>query len=237
MPRSVHFDHTHPGEQQLWRELVREAMHVTGLDMYYLPRRQPNADRVYGEDPTQYFDSAYLTVFYMENVEGFEGEGSMLSHLGGLMIRDRITITTTVEDFADDVLAHETGFVRPLEGHLVYFPYADKLFQIRHVENRPEYYPHGILVHYRMELELFEYSSERFYTGITEIDQVFLGRTTDAHYRSLTTEYFYSLLTEAGDVLVPEDYALPDLGDDSQVISDEADEILVWDETDPFEAT
>lgn len=61
---------------------------------------------------------------------------------------------------------------RPTEGDLIYMPLMDKLFEIKFVEHEAIFYQTGRLQTYDLRCELFEYSSERLDTGITEIDSV-----------------------------------------------------------------
>ena len=46
-----------------------------------------NRDNILGEDPASKFDDAYLIEGYIENPEGFDGEGDLYSKFG-LEIRD-----------------------------------------------------------------------------------------------------------------------------------------------------
>lgn len=202
--------------------------------MYYVPRRTPDRDPLYGEDDTSYYDRAYLTVFYLISVDGFTGDGAFLSRFGGIVINDGISIYIPIEDFEEDVTAHEPTITRPREGDVVLLRYNDRLFQVRFVDNRPEFYVHGILVGYRMELTLFEYSSDRFVTGIEEIDRIYRNRSTDSRLSSILTENGIVITSEYGDVLVRESYDVPDYVDDTPTIKAEADEVIDWSEKDPF---
>jgi hypothetical protein len=53
---------------------------------------------------------------------------------------------------------------------LIYFSLNEKCFSIKFVDNKPVFYPLGTLPSYKVTCELFEYSSERFMTGIPGID-------------------------------------------------------------------
>ena len=61
---------------------------------------------------------------------------------------------------------------RPAEGDLLYFPKTKSLFEIKLVEFQNPFYQLGKIYTFRMQCELFEYSSERLDTGDTDIDGI-----------------------------------------------------------------
>jgi hypothetical protein len=69
-------------EQRLVEDLVIESLKIYGHDVYYLPRQSDNLDGILGEDALQYFDQAYPLEMYLENVQGFEGEGELFTKFG-----------------------------------------------------------------------------------------------------------------------------------------------------------
>lgn len=75
---------------------------------------------------------------------------------------------------------------RPFEGDLIYFPLVKKVFEIKFVEHEELFYQVGRLRTYELRCELFEYSSERFLTGNTEIDAITTNFSADV---LLTSEY------------------------------------------------
>jgi hypothetical protein len=59
---------------------------------------------------------------------------------------------------------------RPAEGDLLYFPLTGGLFEIKFVDHQDPFYQLKKLYVYRLQVELFQYASERIETGNKEID-------------------------------------------------------------------
>jgi hypothetical protein len=89
---------TYGREQDLIEDLTIEAIKVYGHDVKYMPRTIVDLDHLYGEDTLSKFDEAIDIEMYIKNVEGFEGEGDLLSRFG-LEIRDQITFTVARKRF------------------------------------------------------------------------------------------------------------------------------------------
>lgn len=144
-----------------------------GQDVYYLPRDIVNQDRILNEDVPSSFNSSYKVEMYIENIEGFDGEGDLFTKFG-VEIRDQATFVIsrrrwdqTVKRFDNEITA-----IRPVEGDLLYIPFSKKIFEITHVEHEQPFYQLQNLPTYKLRCELFEYNDENFDTGVTEIDDV-----------------------------------------------------------------
>ena len=99
MATNVYFNNFAYGrEQDLVEDLTIEAIKIYGHNVKYLPRTIVNVDDLFGEDPLSKFDEAIDVEMYIKNVEGFEGEGDLLSRFG-LEIRDQITFTVARKRF------------------------------------------------------------------------------------------------------------------------------------------
>jgi len=85
-------------EQDLVEDLTIESIKIYGHDVKYMPRTRVNVDHLFGEDDLSTFDEAVDVEMYIKNVEGFEGEGDLLSRFG-LQIRDQITFTVARKRF------------------------------------------------------------------------------------------------------------------------------------------
>ncbi len=85
-------------EQDLVEDLTIEAIKIYGHNVKYMPRTTVNLDHLFGEDTLSKFDEAIDVEMYIKNVEGFEGEGDLLSRFG-LEIRDQITFTVARKRF------------------------------------------------------------------------------------------------------------------------------------------
>ena len=158
--------HTHVNEQNLFEDLIVEAVQVFGHEVSYLPRTLNNVDNIFGEDPTSTFESAYPVEMYIKNTDGFEGEGAFVGRFG-LEIREQITFTIARRTWKGLGLS-----VRPLEGDLIWFPTASKMFEIQFVEHQAIFYQLGKLPVFDLSCEFFEYSGEDIDTGVEDIDQV-----------------------------------------------------------------
>jgi len=158
-------------EQTLIEDLVIESIKIYGIDTFYLTRTQGALDDILNEDDLPTFNSAYPVEMYVKNVDGFEGEGDFLSKFG-LQIRDSMTMTVAIRVFEDEI-GSQTTLTRPREGDLLFFPLNRKMFKIMHVEHEAIFYQMGDLQTYDLRCELFEFSNERFQTGVDEIDTLF----------------------------------------------------------------
>ena len=166
MPTNVFFNHAVSTEQHLYEDLVVESLRMYGQETFYLPRQVVEEDSILDEDVQSKFGDAYSVEMYIENPEGFEGEGDLMSKFGA-EIRDQATFVISVRSWerfvsTDGNLA--TG-LRPNEGDLIYLPLSGSLFEIRFVEHEMPFYQVGKLFVFKLQAELFEYAGEDFDTG------------------------------------------------------------------------
>ena len=68
---------------------------------------------------------------------------------------------------------------RPAEGDLLYFPLTGGLFEIKFVQHQNPFYQIGKLYTYKLDIELFQYASERIDTGYNVIDDFESLKTFD----------------------------------------------------------
>lgn len=160
-------------EQTLIEDLIIESIKIYGLDVYYLPRTVVGNDAIFREDDVSKFEDAIQLEVYVKNVDGFAGEGDFLSKFG-LEIRDEITLTIAKRVYEDEVFYRNFGgdSGRPEEGDLIYFPFNQKLFQIKFVEHEAVFYQMGALQTYDLVCELYEYSDESINTDVAVIDNI-----------------------------------------------------------------
>ena len=157
-------------EQNLIHDLLIESIKFYGIVVHWIPRiSSSDPDQIFGEDSLASFSFNRMIEMYIKNVEGFEGQGDFLSKFG-LDIRDQITFTVSIRRF--DQL--DSGYERPREGDLIYFPLNKKLFEIQFVEHESMFYPLGSLPVYDLRCELFVYNQQTINTGIDEVDQIAL---------------------------------------------------------------
>jgi len=91
-----------------------------------------------------------------------------------------------------------TGYIRPKEGDLIWFPFTRDLFEIKFVENIETLFQLGKLYTYELRCDKYEYSSEVLNTDIADVDQL------ETDY-SLSTSNVPRTLTEDGDALLAEE--------------------------------
>ena len=173
MPTNVYFNHAVQSEQDLHEDLVVESLRFYGHEVFYLPRTIVDEDELFGEDTSSKFGDAYAVEMYIENTEGFEGEGDLLSKFG-VEVRDQATFVLSKRTWQrfislDQNLATST---RPQEGDLIYFPLGNQVFEIRFVEHENPFYQLGKLNVFKLQCETFEYSHEEIDVGIAELDNI-----------------------------------------------------------------
>jgi hypothetical protein len=176
MPVSNYFQKYNPNEQNLLEDLVVESIQAFGHENTYLPRTQNNVDNIFGEDPTSSFESAYPIEMYIKTTDGFEGEGAFVGRFG-MEIREQITFSIAQRTWKGLGLSS-----RPLEGDLIWFGLAKKMFEIQFVEHQAIFYQLGKLPVYDLSCEFFEYSSEDIDTGIAAIDAVEVENAYSVEY-------------------------------------------------------
>lgn len=240
MSTNVFFNNFQSSQEQLLIEnLIIESIQIYGHDLYYLPRTRIAMDNLYKEDTLSEFNDAYFVDMFIKSVDGFDGDGDFITKFG-LEIRDRVTFCIARRTFANDI-GSPAALMRPQEGDLIYFPLNKKVFEIKFVEHEAIFYQLGALQMFELTCELFEYSSEKFSTGIPDIDNLYTGAIVDTVTYSEALSNFalqtedsnpYNLLSEDGYLLVEEEYE--DALGDNQMIEQEADGFIDFSEMDPF---
>ena len=169
----MYFSQGSRSEQQLYEEIIIESLKIYGQDIYYLPRDIVNKDNILNEDASSRFNSSYKIEMYIENIEGFDGEGDLFTKFG-VEIRDQATFIVAKKRWEQTIARsdNEIQGVRPFEGDLLYIPFSKKLFQIMHVEHEQPFYQLKDLPTYKLRCELFEFSGEDFDTDIPDIDGI-----------------------------------------------------------------
>ena len=173
MALNTYFTQGTTGEQDLHESLVTEQIKMFGKNVYYIPRTLVKNDSVFGEDTMSKFEGAFEIEAYIEDNTGFRGDGDMFSKFG-VQISDQATFvvsrtrfTAAVDDNAELIVEG-----RPNEGDLVYFPMANKIFEIQFVEYEVPFFTLGKQYTWGLRCELFQYSDEDFETGITAVDAI-----------------------------------------------------------------
>jgi len=185
MPRNVYFSQTVRSEQNLYEDLIIESLKIYGQEVMYLPRNMVSRDMVLNEAIESKFSDAYSIEMYLESVDGFEGDGSLLTKFG-LEIRDQATFVVAKKTWEKLVGFWNNGIIsnRPAEGDLIYLPMSKGLFEIKFVDHQSPFYQLSKFPVYKLRCELFEYSNEEIKTGVDELDKL---------QRSFATEYVFKI--------------------------------------------
>ena len=180
MGRNVYFSQGTNNEQFLLEDLIIESISIYGSDFFYIPRVLVGLDDILGEDRLSQFKEAFPIEMYLESVNGFEGQGAFINKFG-LMMEQSATLTLARRRWEQTVGLHGNNLLpnRPAEGDLLYFPLTKGLFEIKFVEHQDAFYQLRKLYVYKLQVELFQYSSEVIDTGVTDIDVFQSLKTTD----------------------------------------------------------
>ena len=172
MATNPYFSQKVRSEQNLYEDIIIESLKMFGQDVYYLPRTIVNEDSIFGDDVPSKFGSSHKVEMYIENIEGFDGEGDLFTKFG-IEIRDQATFILARKRWSDlQRNSSSVSSIRPNEGDLIYLPLSNKIFQIMHVEHEQPFYALSNLPTYKMRCELFEYSDEDLDTGINAIQEI-----------------------------------------------------------------
>ncbi len=80
------------------------------------------------------------------------------------------------------------GNNRPFEGDLIFHPIFRMLFEVKSVEDEEPFYQVDNLPVYKMACQIFDYSSEKLDTGVTDIDAIEDNLSTDTMIYQFTLE-------------------------------------------------
>ena len=168
---NVYFSQGTKNEQHLIEDIIIESLKIYGNEIFYIPRSLVSKDNVLGEDRLSQFKTAFPIEMYFENVDSFGGQGAFIQKFG-LMIEQSATLVVARRRWEQLVGRYGQTQIpsRPNEGDLIYFPLTGSMFELKFVQHQDPFYQLGKLYVYKLQVELFQYSSERIDTGIAEID-------------------------------------------------------------------
>lgn len=171
MARNSYFSQGTVNEQNLMEDIIIESMKIYGNDVCYIPRTLISKDNILGEDRLSEFTNSYPVEMYFEQIDNFDGQGAMLQKFG-LMVEQSATLVVARKRWQQLIGVHGDTIIptRPCEGDLVYFPLSKGLFEIKFVKHQDPFYQLGKLYVYKLQVELFQYASERIETGDPDID-------------------------------------------------------------------
>lgn len=164
-------------EQRLVQELINEQLKMFGIEIVYIPRKFVRKETILKEISSSKFDESFSIEAYLDNYDGYTGQGDILTKFG-VSLKDELSLIISRERFETFIghflsTTNSTEFElssRPREGDLVYFPLGKRLFEVKFVEHESPFYQLGKLYVYQLKCELFEYEDEVIDTSISEID-------------------------------------------------------------------
>ena len=167
-------------EQNLLQDLINEQLKMYGVEVHYLPRKYVTEKSVIREVIQSSFDDAYPIEAYVENVDGYGDNPTLLSKFG-IQATNELNLIISKErweNYIQPLIKNETNIklsTRPKEGDLVYFPLGDRLFEIKYVEHERPFYQLQKNYVYELRCELFRLEDELIDTGIDDIDDVLVS--------------------------------------------------------------
>jgi len=163
-------------EQKLVQDLINEQIRMYGQDVYYLPRKFIKENKIVREVILSKFDESFIIEAYISTVDGFGGQGDILSKFG-VRSTDEITFIISKERYQSLITPFITDdpkvkvVERPQEGDLIFLPLDNALFEIKYVEGKRPFYQLNDLYIYELRCELYEYEDEIISTGIDMVDK------------------------------------------------------------------
>ena len=166
------------GEQGLVQDLINEQLRMYGLECHYIPRKLMTTSTIMKEVTESRFDQAFPLEAYLMNVDGYAGQGDILSKFG-VRVTTEATFVISRERFEESVAPflekqdddYEISN-RPREGDLIFSPLGKKLFEIKYVEFEKPNYQLRKTYTYQLTCEVFEYEDEVIDTNVNTIDSV-----------------------------------------------------------------
>ena len=162
-------------EQNLVQDLINEQLKIYGVDVYYLPRQYITEKTVIKEVVESQFNFAYPIEAYIDTYDGYGGQGTILSKFGVQDIDDLTLIISKdrYDNYIRELIKNLSDIklsTRPKEGDLIYFPFGNRLFEIKYVEHEKPFYQLKKNYVYELRCELFRYQNEIINTGLDFID-------------------------------------------------------------------
>ena len=175
MVLNPYFQQGSKSEQSLVQSLINEQLKIYGVDVHFMPRTYVSSDSVLREVSASSFKDAYPIEAYIDNFDGYGDNPTLLSKFG-IESTNEVTLIISKERFENYIsplMKNEENIklsTRPKEGDLIYFPFGDRLFEIKYVEHEKPFYMLKNTYVYELRCELFRYEDEVIDTGVDEID-------------------------------------------------------------------
>ena len=165
-------------EQGLVQDLINEQLRMYGQECHYIPRKLVTSRTIMREVTESRFDQAFPLEAYLMNVDGYAGQGDILTKFG-IRVTTEATFVISRERFEESIAPfleqQEDDYEvsnRPREGDLIFAPLGKKLFEIKYVEFEKPNYQLRKNYTYQLTCEVFEYEDEVIDTNVEKIDKV-----------------------------------------------------------------
>lgn len=215
-------------ERRLLESLSQELTQLFGTELYFIPNKYNNVDKLFREDRKPVFNKSFkMPVIFMDAVNGYSGD-ALYSKFGFENPQEFNFIISAKEWRETAKLNGLTGdsMNRPMEGDLVFVPMMDEtpmfgatdFFRIRYVDKfeGQGWFPLGVHHTLVITCEKWSYSSEHLATGVTAID---------------SQEAPFSM-----DAAVNPDISVPEPWQQNTVVQTISDSFVSFDESNPFGA-
>lgn len=176
MPVNEYFNtSTETSEQDFFEDLVIEMIQMNGQDVLYIPREIFEIDPVLQEPKKTVFKRNFIIEVYTPDAYQYSGEQNIMSKFG-FRINQTTEMIMSKKRFAE----LGTDRLRPMEGDLIYigdpynpdFSLTNTLFEINQVWfNQPDW-QFGKHFTYKLVLEAWVGSREKFQTGKIALDKM-----------------------------------------------------------------
>ena len=176
---------------------------------------------------------------YIKNIDGWEGDSELFTKFG-IQVTDQATFVLSKRRWEDAVGSAPDELLqipsRPAEGDLIYFPRTNAMFEIKFVQHLNPFYQLNKFYIYSMSCELYQYSSDKFETGVEEIDASETASSQDVFEYNILMESGDLLLLQSGFSIVQEQFGTRALVpfSDNATMESEGRDILDFSEINPF---
>lgn len=158
-------------EQTFYEDMIVESIEIYGQDIYYMPRKADTSNRIWKEGSLALYDEAFLICGYLLNSEAPDGMGILMTKFD-VKVAKEFTFVVSKREYNKEVKANSPSLIRPNEGDAIYFPLLNSLYQVKFVDDKNPFRQLNFLSTYNLVSETYQFSDERFQTGIPEIDNL-----------------------------------------------------------------
>ncbi len=194
-------------EQNLYSDLIKEAIQIYGHDVYYIDRTLVARDNVLGEDSLSKYTNTNPIEMYVEDATGYAGEKEIITQFG-LENRNEITFVVnkkrfqemdsqiSLEDGTDTTggsIQLEAGTIDQTSTSSRLETVTQSFVTMNGTDSSSTNEDDKIMLEddnesYKLRCKQFEYSQERIDTGITQLDSIETNLSADTGQYQFTLE-------------------------------------------------